>query len=451
MWSGQPQREEGLGPEPGADLIRVGGLAPLRAFVSAGSDPALGDVWDTPMLSELAGVIGELEPADIVRLRRGVLSEVDPVSWKAAERWAAAHLTRGRQTVSLELLRDPDGRSAIRGHDGRVWELTPGLPESLTVDWWRRDWSPDRAAPGSRLKPPGSAARIELDTATVRRVFRANFPRLMRRVTAETWHVRLPKGHDRAAPAGVVAWISPTPDGRFPPVYEPILDELGLIAIGADAAGNERPVTDRLQLVLDGIETVRRGWLIDRDRVYLSGFSGGGRCASLLQLGLPDDFRGCVPVAGIDSYHDAPTGHSAGVWPAGMGKPLAPGLRTLRDRRIAAPVGELDFNHAEAASRVKLLAADGIPARLDTVPGHAHALPAAPVFSQALRWVDEPSREARRNATDRAAKLLADIGPGAGNRAALIEVVRAAPWSGPAWVAAERLGYSRERFLSGAP
>lgn len=416
------------------------------------------------MLCDLAGLLRVLEPADIVRLRRGMGSQVEPASWTGAARWGTIHLLRGREAVSLDLIHQPEARFAMRGPGGRVWEMASGVMDSIGVESWRQGWSPDSSPPGSRLKPRGVAAPLELDAAAIRRIFRMNFPPVSRRVDSEQWHVRLPKGHDRAAPAGVVAWISPTPDGRFPPVYEPILDELGLIAVGADSTGNERPVTDRLQLVLDGIEMVRRGWLIDRTRVYISGFSGGGRCASLLQLGLPEELSGAVPVAGIDSYHDVSAGQAGeqvggtggrggGVssWPARMGKPLAPGLRALRDRRVAVPVGELDYNHAEAAARVRLLAADGIPARLDPVPGLGHALPGVSPFADAFRWVDEPSREARRQAVERATNLLVEIKPGAGDRAALIDVVRAAPWSEPAWTAAELLGYSRERFLNGSP
>jgi predicted esterase len=249
----------------------------------------------------------------------------------------------------------------------------------------------------------------------------------------------------------VLAWISPTPDGRLPPVFEPVLDELGFIAVSADSAGNDRPLTDRLQLVLDGIETVRRSWLIDPVRTYVSGFSGGGRCAAILQLALPDVFCGAVPVGGVDSHHNAPTGRGDSFWPARLGKPLANDMRSLRDRRIGVIVGELDVNRAEAAVRVDLMKADGIPARLDVMPGLGHALPPAPGFAESLRWVDEPPREARKAAVDEASKRLGRVEPDPDERAALIGVVRTAPWSDPAWTAAERLGYSRERFLNGHP
>jgi predicted esterase len=445
----QPEVDPALrGPR---DPIRVEGLPPLRAFVSTGADPKTGEVWDVPMLGVLAGVMGEMAPADLVRLRRGTTPATDPSAWAAAERRAVIHLVRGRSIASLELLSGPDDRSAIRTTDAGVWELAPGVAALIDVDWWRGTWTPEASPPGSRLKPKGVPSPLELDAQAVLRVFRSNYPALTRRVDAETWHVRLPRNHLRDRPAGVLAWISPTPDGRLPPAFEPVLDELGFIAVSADSAGNDRPLTDRLQLVLDGIETVRRSWLIDPVRTYVSGFSDGGRCAAILQLALPDVFCGAVPVGGVDSHHNAPTGRGDSFWPARLGKPLANDMRSLRDRRIGVIVGELDVNRAEAAVRVDLMKADGIPARLDVMPGLGHALPPAPGFAESLRWVDEPPREARKAAVDEASKRLGRVEPDPDERAALIGVVRTAPWSDPAWTAAERLGYSRERFLNGHP
>jgi hypothetical protein len=438
-------------PDGPPDPVRVGGLAPEVAYVCVGADAAPPETWDVPMLSQLAGVIGELGPSNLSHLRRGIALARDPGGWVAAERHAVVWLRRGRAAVSLDLLRMHDSLYALRDEAGGVWELGPGVIDSIGVAWWRRGWTPDASPPGSRLRAAGLAASVTLDAATIRRAFRINFAPATRRVERETWHVRLPSSLDRARPSGVLIWISPNPDGRLPPAYESVLDQIGFIAIGADNTGNGRPLAERLQLVLDGVEILKRRWLIDPAAVYLAGLSGGGRCAAILQLGMPEVFSGTVAVAGLDSYHDAPTGNLAEIWPGALGKPLANAMRSLRDRRIAALLGELDFNRAEAAARVALLAADGIPARLEIVPGLGQALAPAPVFAENLRWVDEPCREASQASVERATALLTAVRPGPDHRAALVGVIRAAPWSEPAWVAAELLGYSRQRFLSGSP
>ncbi len=68
----------------------------------------------------------------------------------------------------------------------------------------------------------------------------------------------------------------------------------------------------------------------------------------------------------------------------------------------------------------------------------------------ALEYVGNPS--SLHFYGKQAAELLAAVPPGDPTdppvRAALIAVVRAAPWSDPAWTAAERLGDHRQDFLN---
>jgi dienelactone hydrolase len=269
----------------------------------------------------------------------------------------------------------------------------------------------------------------------------------------ESFHVRVPTNHDRSRPAGVLVWISPTDDGRLPPVLERGVDELGLIAVGAEMAGNTRPLTDRLQLMLDAVETARRRFLIDEERVYVAGMSGGGRCAAMLQCALPEVFAGTVPIVGIDTYHHVPTGHGDARWAARFGKPPPPVFHLLKSRRIAPITGDLDFNDTETRARAGLLAEDGLTVRVEIVPGMGHTLPPPDTFARVLSWVDQPRRDALAAAEAEAARLLAAVPSGPptdhATHAALEAVAAAAPWSAPAWEAAERLGYSRAAFLTG--
>lgn len=440
--------------QPREDPLRVDGLPPAAAYVSAGVDPVGSEYWETPMLGQLAGVIRTLEPSDLVRLRRGLRPVEGPPAADATTR-GTLHLVRGRGQTRFTILHS-QSQSAhfLVGTDGRAWALEDATLSRSGVDWQRGSWSPRISEPGVRLTQAGSPAPSELDPATVRRAFRTTMPLLKRDATQETIHLRLPRTHRPHRPAGVVVWIGPTGDGRWPPAYEPVFDALGLIVVGADRTGNDRPITDRLQIMLDALHAAGQSWLIDEQRIYAAGFSGGGRCAALLTLALPEHFAGSVSLAALDSQHDAPTGRAGEHWPARLGKPLEPALRLLRQRRMAAVVGELDPNLAEVTARIELLRADGIPVLLETVPNHPHALPSAELFAKALRWVDEPVRNARDKAAAEAEALWrasqnADPSEPQG-RAALVAVIRQAPWSDAAWNAAERLGFSRERFLSGS-
>ena len=440
--------------QPREDPLRVSGLPPASAYVSVGTGPGTSDYWKSPMLGQLAGVIRNLEPEDLVRLRRG-LRPVDAVPAADATARGTLSLIRGRERTQFAILySQSQGAHILVGHDGRSWAVDDEVLRRSGVDWQRGSWSPRVSVPGARITQPGSASPIELDPATVRRAFRTNMPLLKRDATQETIHLRPPRTHRPDRPAGVVVWISPTGDGRWPPAYEPVFDALGLIVVGADRTGNDRPITDRLQIMLDALHAAGQSWLIDEERIYAAGFSGGGRCASLLTLALPELFAGSVSLAAMDSQHDSPTGRVGEHWPARLGKPLEASWRMLRQRRLAAVVGDLDPNLAEVTARIELLQADGIPVLLETVPNHPHALPSAEQFAHALRWVDEPVRLAREKAAAEAEELWrthqhADPSEPQG-RALLAAVIRQAPWSDAAWRAAERLGYSRQRFLSGS-
>jgi predicted esterase len=444
------QPTDGLREDP----LRVDGLPPSAVFISTGQDPGVVEYWETPMLGQLAGVVRILEPADLVRLRRG-LRPTEPGETDAASPRGILHLLRGRSQAEFRVMALP-GRNLhiLVGADGRSWAFADSVLARSGVDWDRTSWSPRPSDPGVRISRNGTAAPFELDPATVRRAFRTSYPLLKRHAPQEIIHLRPPRSHRLERPAGVVVWIGPTGDGRWPPAYETVFDELGLIVVGADRTGNDRPITDRLQVLLDAVHAAREAWLIDEQRIYAAGYSGGGRCASLLTLRLPELFAGSVSIAGLDSHHNAPTGGPGEHWPARLGKPLEPTLRLLRQRRIAAIVGDLDPNLAETTARIDLLRADGIPVQLSTVPNHAHALVSVEQFAQALRWVDEPIRFTRERAASEAEHMWKDHS-GADpsepqGRAALIAVIRKAPWSEAAWKAAERLGYPKQRFLSGS-
>jgi dienelactone hydrolase len=441
------------------DPFRVSGRPPESVVVTLPQTPT-SDAEPVPMLGRLRGVLGVVDPPALVGLRRGLGRVLDPAETAEAVPIGMVHLSRDADHARLELLELPGGLRAVRQvgpGDGQAWLLRPAALDACAIEWWQAGWTPQPAKPGERIALAGNAtpAPTTLDALTTRRIFRANYPRLTRDLASETLHIRLPDPFDPSVPAGVLVWISPVADGRLPPLYERALDELGFIAVGADNAGNERELTDRYQLMLDAIESARRRFLIDDERVYVSGMSGGGRSAAILQCTMPDLFAGAVPIVGLDSYHDAPTGRGTTRWPARFGKPIPAVFQVLETRRIAAITGDMDFNEPEMRIRTDLMKQDGIDIRLDTVPGMAHTLADAARFRDALRWVDEPRREQIQRGGAEAMALLAKVPPGPTTnpavRAALIEVIRAGPWSDAAWAAAERLGHSRERFVSPSP
>lgn len=436
----------GSAPSPPSDPFRVNGRPPTMIHATRDPEPFDPDFATSPMLARLAGHAGRLDPAALVLLRRALGRIIEPPT-SPAETTVVIHLYRADQTQRIEILALGDGRTAaiarddpqippreIRASAVAALPIRPPMPPPLD------------AAPAARLRLTGDRcvpASVTLDPPTRRRLFGAHYPDLTRDLPSETIHIRLPRNWSPDRPSGVLLWISPTEDARVPTLLEPALDELNLIAVSADRAHNERPITDRLQLCLDAVQTARSRFIIDESRIYASGLSGGARCAAILQCCMPDLFTGAVPIAGLDSYHDAPTGSGALAWPARFAKPAPRTFALLKSRRIRVITGDQDFNEPEILARSAELSSDGIDITTEVVPGMGHTMPTPERFAEALRWVDQPASVAAEQGRSDAKRLLQSIGPDHPDPApSLIEVTRLAPWSQTAWQAAERLGFS---------
>ena len=168
----------------------------------------------------------------------------------------------------------------------------------------------------------------------------------------ETFEVYVPAGlgRARAAPYGLLVWVSPTPRGGVPDEEMlPVLDAARTIWIGANQAGNPRVRGDRTRLALDAADAVMRAYAVDPDRVYVGGYSGGGRMASSLALLYPEVFSGGLYFMGVDFYRAIPVPHKPGtMWTPWMKAPSPEALARVRARsRFVFVTGTHDFNRAE--------------------------------------------------------------------------------------------------------
>jgi len=225
----------------------------------------------------------------------------------------------------------------------------------------RFDALPEEATPAAmlaRLDPgraPGEADR-PLDLAT------------------EAFFVFVPESYSPERPHGLFVWISPTDSGAVRrPEMRALLAERRLIWVGAQRGGNDRALLDRHALALAAAAAAPRHWAIDIERIYVGGYSGGGRMASHLVLRWPERFRGGVFVMGCNWFEPLPIpGRPGLVWPAAFAPPDEVQRRLLRKRsRLVFLTGEHDFNReqthltAKAARRagmrkVEVLEAPGI-------------------------------------------------------------------------------------------
>jgi len=106
-----------------------------------------------------------------------------------------------------------------------------------------------------------------------------------------------------APPAGyaLLVFVPPWQDARLPAGWEPVLERDGVIYVSAARSGNAENVMGRREpLALLAAHNVMQRYPVDRERVYVGGFSGGSRIALRIALGFPDLFRGVLLNAGSD-------------------------------------------------------------------------------------------------------------------------------------------------------
>jgi hypothetical protein len=87
-----------------------------------------------------------------------------------------------------------------------------------------------------------------------------------------SWQLYVPDSYDATRPAGVVVYVSPTPKGGPPRIWNEPLDDENLIWIGANDAGNRVGVGKRMFLAMLAPKVLAREYAINSDRIYVVGF-----------------------------------------------------------------------------------------------------------------------------------------------------------------------------------
>ncbi len=206
----------------------------------------------------------------------------------------------------------------------------------------------------------------------------------------EKFLLTVPATYKHADKWGVFIWISPGDTAAIPADWEPVLAARKLLFVGALKSGNPRSIFDRVRLAVAANLALRDRFNVDGRRVYASGFSGGGRVASMVGVAYADMFSGAIPFMGVNFYEDIPAGDGKTTY----GANFIPDEEVLaiakKFCRYALVTGEKDFNRAgtktvfeqgfkkEGFANVTYLEA----------PGVAHSLPPAKWLEQGLEFLD---------------------------------------------------------------
>lgn len=181
----------------------------------------------------------------------------------------------------------------------------------------------------------------------------------------------------------LLVFVPPWDEARLPFGWAAQLEHYGIIFATPAGAGNTAAVLSRrVPLALSAEENIVRQYPVDRDRIYVGGFSGGSRVALRIALGYPDVFSGALLNAGAD--------------PLGGGHPLPPRnlfLRFQSSSRLVYVTGDLDMSHlaADASSLQSMRDWCVFGVETDDTPGVGHELMSSEAFGRALGRLLSPA------------------------------------------------------------
>lgn len=174
--------------------------------------------------------------------------------------------------------------------------------------------------------------------------------------------------------------------------FEAACRKQGIAFASPYGAGNNAPMPQRVRLVLDVLDDLRRRERIDPDRTYIAGFSGGARVACAIAFALPEVFGGVIPVCAGGEWREE-------QW-----------LRHRVTQRLSLAflTGANDFNRSEIERlRAPMLSDLGVRTKVTVTPAMGHSIPNDKVCEAALKWLDEGVADRRSFASKYPASRIA--------------------------------------------
>ena len=186
-----------------------------------------------------------------------------------------------------------------------------------------------------------------------------------------TWDVYIPR-NTGDEPPGVMVYISPVRSGQIDYRWREVMDQQNLVYISANSSGNRKTVKLRVVLAITGLKALGQQIPLAADRVYVSGFSGGGRVASYVASQFPELFTGAIYICGADFWKQE----------------YSPKVELMLPNRFVFITGSRDFNRDETrAVYRRYLEAGAVNSKLMVIPGMAHEKPGKQDLNEALDYL----------------------------------------------------------------
>jgi predicted esterase len=193
------------------------------------------------------------------------------------------------------------------------------------------------------------------------------------RSTDQAYELFVPASYDASQTWPLILFISAGDQPAGLAQWRSVCERDGVLFASPHRAGNNCDMKQRVRIVLDVLDDVRRNYNIDPDRTYIAGFSGGGRIAGHIAATYPEHFGGMAPVCATGELRDEP-------WLQ----------HRLIDRlSVALVTGESDFNRGECERFMfTWLGELGVRTKV-WVPKGGHAIPDAKTQGEVFKWLED--------------------------------------------------------------
>jgi len=228
---------------------------------------------------------------------------------------------------------------------------------------------------------PGTGADLNIETTPLELLGgeqSAIYEKILAPDKPVSWQVYLP-ANPTPEPPGVLVYVSPMDSGEIDPRWREVMDRQNLIYISANDMGNEIPTIRRMVMANLAVQALAKNHVFDPGRIFVSGFSGGGKVASLLATQYPEVFTGAIYICGVYFWKEDQT----------------PNVERVLRNRFVFLSGSKDFNRVQTRRiRQRYIAAGAAHTKLIIVPGMAHRRPDAGYLTEAILFLDGLDPEA---------------------------------------------------------
>ncbi|MEZ5758960.1 MAG: hypothetical protein R3D86_12135 [Emcibacteraceae bacterium] len=192
--------------------------------------------------------------------------------------------------------------------------------------------------------------------------------------TMITWEIDVPENYDPANPPGVMVYVSPQNSVNIPNGWLEITRNRNLIFIGARESGNKVQADNRIVMSVMALPLIQKTYKINTNRIYISGFSGGGRIASIVSTKFPHIFNGALYNCGANFWEDVNDQR----------------LNLIKSHNYVFLTGTKDFNLDDTKNVYAKYKKAGVnKIKLMVIPRMGHSNPKKSQFENALQFLDE--------------------------------------------------------------